>query len=255
MSHCLDHLDGHQLVVLAAEFAVILAQHGDAVVQAGLCNAFTRHVVLLTGNGGGGDAATVVARRVQGEAAPAAANLKQVVARMKFELATHAVELFDRGLLQGCLRVFEDTARVHHGVVKKQFEHLVAEIVVLGNVLAAALQGVAPQCVPYLVDQRHESARSAVQSVEHLRIAQEQLCQACEVVTVPAPGHVALACAKSATEGDVHPGSRVVDRQREVRFATAHPAEAATVVSVDQRQRTILQAVKAANDRLLHESV
>ncbi len=174
---------------------------------------------------------------------------------MKFELATHALELFDRGLLQSCLRVLKDAARVHHSVVKKQFKHLVAQIVVCGNILAAAQQGVASQCVPYLVDQRHEAARSAVQSVQHLRIAQEQLCQACEVVTVPAPGHVGLARAKSATEGDVHPGSRVVDRQREVRFATAHPAEAATVVSIDQRQRAILQVVKAANDRLLHESV
>ena len=124
-----------------------------------------------------------------------------------------------------------------------------------GNVLAAALQGVAPQCVPYLVDQRHESARSAVQSVEHLRIAQEQLCQASEVIAVPAPGHVGLARAESATEGDVHPGGRIVDCQREVRFASARPAKTATVVSVDQRQRTILQAAKAADDRLLHESV
>jgi hypothetical protein len=48
----------------------------------------------------GGDAAAARARGVQGHAAPAGADLDQVVARAQVELLAHALELALRGLLE-----------------------------------------------------------------------------------------------------------------------------------------------------------
>ena len=59
--------------------------------------------VLLAGDGGGGDVAAVIARGMQGEAAPAGTDLDHVVAWLQAQLFADAVELARRGLLEGVL--------------------------------------------------------------------------------------------------------------------------------------------------------
>ena len=88
----LDHLDRHQFVVAALQVAVVLQHHADAIVQAGGAHPRQCHDVLLARDGGGGDVAAVVARGMDGESAPAAADLDHAVARAEFELAADGVQ-------------------------------------------------------------------------------------------------------------------------------------------------------------------
>ena len=106
----LDHLDRHQLVVLAAEVAVVVAQQRDAVLQARGVDALARPGVLFARDRGGGHAAAVVARGVQREAAPAGADLEHALAGPEVELAADAVELGDRRLLQASCPARSNTA-------------------------------------------------------------------------------------------------------------------------------------------------
>ena len=90
-----------------------------------------------------------------------------------------------------------------------------------------------------LCGQFDEAPRSAVQAVQHLAVAQEQLCQGGEIVAVPVAGHVGFARAEAAAEGDVHPGGRASWTLRvRCQLGTAAVApEAAAVVAVDQGEQ------------------
>ena len=83
------------------------------------------------------------ARRVHGEPAPAGADLEQVVRRPEVELLADEVELGHRRLLERHARLVEQRARVHHRGVEHPLEQVVAEVVVRGDVAAAARRRVA----------------------------------------------------------------------------------------------------------------
>ena len=125
----LDHLDGHQLVVFPGQVAIVLAQHGDAILQAQLANLLLRILVLLPGDGCGGDPAAVVAGRVNGHAAPAGAYFHQVIVSAELQLAAYLVQLGHRGALERCRRFVEQGGGVHHGGVQEQAEKVVAQVV------------------------------------------------------------------------------------------------------------------------------
>src|SRR5579884_4112401 len=93
MADRLDHLDRDQLVVAAGEVAVVLAQHRDPVLEPGRAYARAGELVLLARDRRGGHVAAVAPRRVQGETAPAAAELDHAIARRQRQLATDALEL------------------------------------------------------------------------------------------------------------------------------------------------------------------
>ena len=105
-------------------------------------------LVLLARDGGGGHAAAVVARGVQRHAAPAGADLQQVVVGLQLELAADALAACASGASsRRGLGAAEHRRRVHHGRVEEQLEQLVAEVVVGGDVAPRALAGVAVQPV------------------------------------------------------------------------------------------------------------
>ena len=139
----LDHLDRDELVVAALELAVVAQQHGDAVLQAGGAHERDRVVVLLARDGGGRHAAAVVRGGVDGQPAPAGADLQQVVARAEVELAADQLELVQRRVLERRARRGEDRRRVHHPLVEEEREEVVAEVVVGGDLAAAAVDRVA----------------------------------------------------------------------------------------------------------------
>src|ERR1019366_500809 len=125
-----DHLDRDGLVELAAEVAVILEQHGDAIRQALGGDFFDGVVVLRARNRGGRDATSVVFGRVNRKPAPSRADLDEVIAGAKIELAADAIDLGRRRLLQRGAGALEDRARVHHQrAIQNQLEKIVAEVV------------------------------------------------------------------------------------------------------------------------------
>jgi hypothetical protein len=64
-SHRLDHLDGHELVVLAAELPIVAVEHRDPVAEAGALDALAGQLILVAGNGGGRDPAAMTRGGVQ----------------------------------------------------------------------------------------------------------------------------------------------------------------------------------------------
>ncbi len=96
----LDHLDRHQGVVLAVQIAIVLQQQRDPIRQdpARATRSRAKSYCSLR-DGGGGDAAAVVLRRMDGEAAPAGADLEQVLSGLQ------------RSLLQAASNLARDASR------------------------------------------------------------------------------------------------------------------------------------------------
>src|SRR5215203_2585389 len=113
------------------------------MLDAGLLHAPRRNVGLLLPDPGRATLPPPRRRGMDGEAAPAGADLEDVVARAELELLAHHLELGERGLLERGVAVLEDAARVHQRGVEHEREQLVAEVVVRGDVLAAAPRRVA----------------------------------------------------------------------------------------------------------------
>ena len=89
----LDHLDRDELVEAALEVAVVAAEHGHAIAEAGGGDALARQRALLRRDGGARHAAAVAAGGVEAEAAPAGPDLEHVVLGAQGELAADAVVL------------------------------------------------------------------------------------------------------------------------------------------------------------------
>ena len=104
----LDHLERDELVVGAAQVAVVVEAEVDQVLDAGCAHASSGDVVLLARDRGGRDAAAARGRGVDGEAAPAGADLEHVVARAELELLADQLELGERRLLERRVAVRED---------------------------------------------------------------------------------------------------------------------------------------------------
>ncbi len=130
----LEHLDGDDLVEGAAEVAVILQAHLDAVAEPGGGDAFHREVVLLLRDGERRHAAAVVARGVEAPAAPAGADLEDVVGRREVELAAERVVLCVLRLAQRGVGTLPARGRIHHRVIEPEGEEVVGKVVVLGDV-------------------------------------------------------------------------------------------------------------------------
>ena len=119
-----------------------------------LAHALARQAPLLARDRGGGDAAAEALRRVQREAAPAGADLEQVVRRLELELAADEIEPRDLRVVQRLPRMLERRGRVHHRLVEEQPEEIVAEVVVRGDVAARAGAAVAAERVHDLPQRR-----------------------------------------------------------------------------------------------------
>ena len=140
----LHHFDGDNFIVGAGEIAVIAELDVDAVGEAGGGNARAGEVVLLLGNRDGGDAAAVGLGGVEGPAAPAGADLEDVIGGGEAEGAAEGVVFLALGFLEGEVRVGGRPLRggIHHRRVEKEREEIVGEIVVLGDVAAGDFAGV-----------------------------------------------------------------------------------------------------------------
>ena len=107
------------------------------------------------------------AGRVDGEAAPAGADLDDSFAGPEVEQAAQAFQLLPGGVLQGCVPGGEHGARVHHRGIEEVFEEVVAQVVVGLDVGAVAVlvgaaepaSGIGDGSVPRWIDDRCLSVR------------------------------------------------------------------------------------------------
>ena len=92
-AHGLDHLAGHDLVVDSVEVAVVAREDLHAIREAGSMHPGERQITLGARDRRRGHPAPVARGGVEGQRAPAAPDLEQVIARGQLELATQEIQL------------------------------------------------------------------------------------------------------------------------------------------------------------------
>ena len=179
------------------------------VGEPGVGDAPARAGQLVRRDRGRGDTAAVAGRGVDGEGAPARADLEQVVLGTEPEHAAEPVDLGDARLLQGGVGALEDPAGVGHGGVEHELEEVVAQVVVVGDVAAAAGPRVAAEGVPDGVDRASQGGQPSLQAVHGGHVSRHQADHRGEVGGVPLAGGVGLRGPQRAAGGDPSPEGRV----------------------------------------------
>ena len=130
-------------------------------------DATLRVDALLGRDRRGGHAAAVLARGVEREAAPARPDLEQVVVRPELEQRADPVELDALRVGERLVAGVEDRGRVHHRLgVEEGLEHLVAEVVVGGDVVARAAPRVAAAQRRQALGRKRQRSEAVAQRVE-----------------------------------------------------------------------------------------
>ena len=166
---------------------------------------------------------------MQGEAAPAAADLQDVVLGAKAKLVANVLQL---GLLcfGEVVAAFRPArARIRQGLVEEEPEEFVAEVVGRLNVALAAGHGVDPQPVAPGVQQARDETGVRVQP-QPRAVAQHLLQQGREVVAGPLAGHVGLTSAGRSAQQ--HPG-------KEARVVNAHENPAPSIARAEVAPRPV----------------
>ena len=83
------------------------------------------------------------ASKVECKIAPAAADIEDPQPRFEMQLGCDQPELISLRLLEGLIVIEEVGARVVHSLVEEQLVEVVAQIVVMGNVLLCLADGFA----------------------------------------------------------------------------------------------------------------
>ena len=141
----LDHPDaGHGVERLSRQLAVVLDPNVHAVGEPGLGGAPAAELGLRLGQGYAGHVHAALARSVNGEAAPAAADVEHALPGLECELVAHQGELGLLGLLERGRPAREQRTAVGHRVVEEQREVVVRQVVVVAHRAGVAQQAVAP---------------------------------------------------------------------------------------------------------------
>ena len=190
------HFDRGDFIKAATEVAVVAKQELDSIAETRFLNAARGFVVLLAGDGDGGDFAAVVFGGVHAEAAPTASDFQDAVGGNEAQafaefIVFPALSGFER--LVGCFKI---RAGIGHGGIEPELEEFVAEIVVLADVFPAHIPAVRPTQVESAVGsiEQIEKARSTRLARLHglcvVSVQDEPGDDLCEVVGRPFSSHV-----------------------------------------------------------------
>jgi hypothetical protein len=140
----LGHADARDRVVgLAGQLAVVGDPDLDAVGDPRLLDQPPRQLGLRRRERDARHADAVVARGVDREAAPAAADVEHALAGLPARASARSVELGPLRLGERLRAAREQRAAVGHRLVQEQREELVADVVVVADRLGVALRAVA----------------------------------------------------------------------------------------------------------------
>lgn len=156
-------------------------------------------------------AAAVGGRRVQSEAAPAAADLDQLVAARELQLPADEIELVTRRLLEGAPLVAKHRARVGHRGIEECRKEGVSEVVVGRDVAPALAPAIQAQPVPDAVCGCCGPRRPAIDTRRGLRVPGDDPHEGGEVGRGPPTVRVRLRGADGATERQRPVGTLVAD--------------------------------------------
>jgi hypothetical protein len=164
---------------------------------------------LFAGDGDAGDLDPVVAGRVLGEAAPAAADVQHAHAGFEFQLATGQLQLGQLGLVQGTRRL-----PVAAGVAHRRVEHALEEIVAQVVVRLADDVGACPalQVEEAGLEAVHHPLRRGAGTLAKA-VVQQPAGHLVDALAVPPAVHVGLAQAQGALAQHPREEVRVMDAQ------------------------------------------
>ena len=201
----------------------------------------------------------MLARGVDRQASPAAADVEHALAGLQLELAADQLELGALGLLQGLRPRLEQRAAVGHRLVQEQREELVRDVVVVANGLARRAACV---CRPRLRGRssaaggrgrrRSPAARSAAApsrsrcgEAERRRVpAAEQGDDPVQVVDLDLPAHVGAAEPQLARRAqNVADGPRRADGQGRAAAGRRHTGP---VPELDREGAVVKRSLDAA---------
>jgi hypothetical protein len=129
-----EHFDGGDFIKVATEVPIIAEEELDSLAEPCFSNAAGGFVVLLLGEGDGGDFATVVFGCVHAEAAPAASDFQDSVGGEKVEAFAEFVVFPALSGFERLVGYLEIRTGIGHGFIEPELKEFVTEIVVLADV-------------------------------------------------------------------------------------------------------------------------
>ncbi len=147
-----------------------------------------------------------------------------MVVRLQVELGADALQLalggaFQCGIAERGVFVAEDRRGIHQVAVQEQLEQRISQVVVRGDVAAAAGAGVARQRVQAAHRHAAEAGQAGLHRIQALAVAHQQAHQRDQVVAFPQPVHIRLANADAAVQRRLAVEARIVDAQVRVQYA------------------------------------
>ena len=241
----LEHADRTHLVeaALARNVAIILQADLDPVLQAGGPDALAREFVLVGRQRHADHAGAVVARRVDRERAPAAADVEQVIAGREHQLAADVVELVRLRRRQVFGAVAEVRARVHHLGIEPQAVELVGHVVVVFDRRAVGLARVPREPL------RERAPAARLIAVARYRLGDRDH-RADRAVDVDLAFDEALAEPGQRRVEQVARGARAVEAQRDLGSGPELDAPAAPQLHAQRQRLARGQVLQIACDLL-----
>jgi hypothetical protein len=137
--------DRDEHVAALIDLAVVVLDEGDAVGQFRCCSAVLCIGDLFSGVVIGDHLDAVMLRHVQGQCAPAAARLDDFLPGLQLQFPAHVIELRNLCFVQRRRRRVVVGAGIHHAFVQPQPVEVVAEVVVVMNVVPRPAERIAPR--------------------------------------------------------------------------------------------------------------
>jgi hypothetical protein len=223
-------------------------------MQPGLGDALRGQRVLFPRDRGGGHPAAAGPGRVEGETAPAGADLEHMVVGTDPQLVADAIELALRGYFERIAVTGVQRRGIHHVFGQEQAEERIAEVVVLGDVAARPVAGIAAQRVQRAHRQAAQPGRSAFHRVEQVAVARQQLHQSHQVAAVPGAVHVRFGRADAAVAGQRAIEAGAVHRQSRD-LAMSGLADAVRAERIGQFDGPAAQRVESTQQARAQEAV
>src|SRR6202050_5319144 len=142
-AYVLEHAHGDEGVVAAVDVAIVVQHVLDTPGEPLALRPLARPGDLLLRDVEGAYPHAVFARHVQRQRAPAAAGFDDGLAGFQLQLAAHVVHLGDLGLIERGSRRRVVRAGIGHGAAEPQRVELVADVVVVVDVVARAVERIA----------------------------------------------------------------------------------------------------------------